>query len=74
LIFSSVIGYDGKITRDELSHNEGYLMTDYIGKSGIEKYYEKQLKGINGATAARAPLMALTDNRFYAEHRTIGEA
>ena len=49
LIFSSIIGYDGKITRDELKNSEDYLMTDYIGKSGIEKYYEKNLKGVNGS-------------------------
>lgn len=48
-IFSSIIGYDGKITREELEKNPGYLMTDYIGKTGIEKQYEKNLRGINGA-------------------------
>ncbi len=48
-IFSTLIGYDGKITREELSKNEGYVMTDYIGKAGLEKYYEKELKGKNGA-------------------------
>lgn len=48
-IFSSIIGYDGKITKEELKNNPNYLMTDYIGKTGIEKYYEKDLKGINGA-------------------------
>lgn len=47
-MFSSVIGYDGKITHEELSANKGYLMTDYIGKTGIEKQYEKELKGKNG--------------------------
>jgi len=52
LIFSPVIGYDGKITKEELAQNEGYQMTDYIGKTGLEKYYEKQLKGVNGATLA----------------------
>lgn len=48
-IFSSIIGYDGKITQEELKNNGGYLMTDYIGKMGLEKYYEKELKGKNGA-------------------------
>ncbi len=48
-IFSSIIGYDGKITREELKANPDYRMTDYIGKTGIEKQYEKYLRGINGA-------------------------
>lgn len=49
MIFSTVIGYDGKITREELKNNKEYAFTDYIGKTGLEKYYEKELKGKNGA-------------------------
>lgn len=48
-IFSQVIGYDGKITREELNKNPDYKMTDYIGKAGLEKRYEKELRGISGA-------------------------
>lgn len=48
-IFSHVIGYDGKITREEMDKNSGYFMTDYIGKTGLEKKYEKELKGTYGA-------------------------
>ena len=48
LIFSHLIGYEGKITKEELEKNPEYLMTDYIGKTGIEKQYEKELKGIYG--------------------------
>lgn len=52
VIFSPIIGYDGKITRGELVKNSGYSMTDYIGKTGLEKYYERNLKGVNGARQA----------------------
>lgn len=48
LIFSHIIGYEGKITQGELAENPEYLMTDYIGKTGIEKAYEKELKGVYG--------------------------
>ncbi|HPN96912.1 MAG TPA: penicillin-binding transpeptidase domain-containing protein, partial [Candidatus Moranbacteria bacterium] len=48
-IFSHILGYDGKITKDELDKNPGYLMTDYIGKAGIEKSYEVELRGVHGA-------------------------
>lgn len=48
-IFASVIGYDGKINRQELEDNPGYTMTDYIGKTGLEKKYEDFLRGKNGA-------------------------
>ncbi|MFZ2188917.1 MAG: penicillin-binding protein 2 [Candidatus Moraniibacteriota bacterium] len=48
-IFSHIIGYDGKITKEELDKNSGYYMTDYIGKTGLEKSYEPYLKGVYGA-------------------------
>jgi penicillin-binding protein 2 len=48
-IFSHIIGYDGKITREEMDKNKGYFMTDYIGKTGLEKNYEVELKGVYGA-------------------------
>jgi len=47
-IFSNVIGYEGKIKQEELAENPNYLMTDSIGKRGIEKYYEKYLRGKPG--------------------------
>lgn len=46
--FSPIIGYAGKINTDELSKNPDYLMTDYIGKTGLEESYEKYLRGVNG--------------------------
>ncbi len=49
VIFSHIIGYDGKITKGELDKNPGYSMTDYIGKTGLEKQYEVQLRGVPGA-------------------------
>ena len=48
-IFSSIIGYDGKITREEMNKNPNYVMTDYIGKTALEKQYEKELRGVPGA-------------------------
>lgn len=48
-IFSHLLGYEGKIQKQELKDNPDYSLTDYIGKQGIEKQYEKYLKGVNGA-------------------------
>jgi penicillin-binding protein 2 len=49
MIFSHILGYEGKIEKKELDANQGYSMTDYIGKQGIEKSYESYLRGANGA-------------------------
>lgn len=45
-----LIGYTGKITEEglELSENEAYLLTDIIGKTGLEYYYEDILRGVDG--------------------------
>jgi len=48
-IFSHVLGYEGKIEQKELDQKQGYLLTDYIGKQGIEKSYEQYLRGVHGA-------------------------
>lgn len=48
-IFSHILGYEGKIERKEIENNQGYLLTDYIGKQGLEKTFEKYLRGVHGA-------------------------
>jgi len=45
-----VIGYVGDITKEELKlyYNQGYKSGDVVGKSGIEKYYDQNLRGREG--------------------------
>ncbi|MFA5355747.1 MAG: penicillin-binding protein 2 [Candidatus Paceibacterota bacterium] len=44
-IFSHVLGYTGRITQEEYAKSEEYYsITDYIGRSGLEKYYEEDLR------------------------------
>jgi len=47
-IFSHLIGYIGKITAEELKSSDEYSTSDWIGREGLEKYYEKTLKEIPG--------------------------
>jgi penicillin-binding protein 2 len=47
-VFSSIIGYTGKISPRELENHPDYLLTDVIGKRGLEYTYEKWLRGENG--------------------------
>ncbi len=48
LIFSHILGYEGKIRKEELEAHPDYLLTDSIGKQGIEKSYESALRGKHG--------------------------
>ncbi len=47
---SHILGYIGKINGDEYGEKkkEGYLINDYIGRTGVEDLFEKYLKGTNG--------------------------
>ncbi len=50
LSLSHILGYIGKIGKKELDQDKEkyYLLTDYVGKSGLEKVYEKDLRGKHG--------------------------
>lgn len=45
---SHTLGYVGRIDSDEYKNLEGYSISDYIGKTGIEYSFEKYLKGQDG--------------------------
>ena len=46
---SHILGYTGKISPEELEKFGGeYLQIDYIGKMGIEYFWEPDLRGVNG--------------------------
>lgn len=59
-IFAHILGYEGKIKQSELDQNQGYLLTDYIGKQGIEKSYEQYLRGVHGADQVEVDSMGNT--------------
>lgn len=47
---SHVLGYLGEITRNDLESQEEsyYEQGDFMGKNGIEKFYEEYLRGVKG--------------------------
>ena len=49
LVFAHLMGYTGKVREDDLKSNQDYLMTDNVGRAGVEEIYEKDLKGIHGS-------------------------
>jgi penicillin-binding protein 2 len=48
IYFSHIIGYSGKIDERELENHPDYMLTDTIGKSGLEFSYERELRGTYG--------------------------
>jgi penicillin-binding protein 2 len=47
---SHLLGYVGEIESGELAklRDEGYRLGDWLGKDGVEKYYDRLVRGING--------------------------
>lgn len=44
-----VLGYTGQVSEEELAADNQYQPIDQVGRSGLESFYESQLKGTNGA-------------------------
>ncbi len=49
-IAAHILGNVGEVNIEELRSDNYYAARDYIGKNGIEKYYEEQLRGEKGLT------------------------
>ena len=49
-LYFHLVGYVSRISREEYLRlkDKGYYPVDYIGKRGIERFYEKILKGVDG--------------------------
>src|SRR5688572_10681812 len=52
-VLSHVLGYMNEITQDELARlnakGERYQPGDYFGRRGLERFFEPQLRGVDGA-------------------------
>ena len=69
---SHVLGYTGKISEDELlDHKEdGYLLTDYSGKYGLEITQEKLLRGEYGKKQVEVDALG-KENKIISEKKAI---
>jgi len=62
LSLSHILGYLGKINQEELKQNKDYLLNDYIGKTGLEKKFEKDLRGAYGFKAVEIDALGKEKN------------
>ena len=47
-IFSHILGYVGAVGDNDIKNNPVLDLNDIVGKSGLEGYYDKELRGIEG--------------------------
>lgn len=66
-IFSHLIGYTGKISINELKRLKNYDVSDIVGKSGLEKEYEKILRG----TPGKLKIKITAKNQKISEERIL---
>ncbi|MDX2196198.1 MAG: penicillin-binding protein 2 [Cytophagales bacterium] len=63
---ANVLGYLGEISKEriELVGKNNYNAGDYIGISGIEEYYEKELRGIRGVKYVMVDVRGVEKGKF----------
>jgi penicillin-binding protein 2 len=47
-VAAHIFGYIGEVNNNDLIADSYYRIGDYIGKSGLEKFYEEELRGVKG--------------------------
>lgn len=47
---AQLIGYVGEVSADDIKKNKTLKAGDIIGKTGLERYFDKKLRGKNGGT------------------------
>ena len=74
-IAAHTLGSIGEVTRSEMERDAYYKLGDYIGKSGIEKYYEKELRGTKGIKITVVDVHNREKERYKnGEYDTLPEA
>lgn len=72
---SHILGYEGKVSPKELEaySEKGYLLTDKIGKVGLEASYEDYLRGIHGKKYWEVDALLRPQKILYEEEKVIGD-
>lgn len=73
--FSHIIGYTGKISEEEYSRRKesGYFLDDIIGKTGVEYFYEGNLRGVQGFKNVEVDALGKRKGVVSIEEATAGD-
>lgn len=69
---SHILGYVGPISDSELKVNTDYDMNDYIGKAGVEKVFEKYLKGTDGIRQVDMSVEGVVTDEYVSKEAISG--
>ena len=73
-LFCHLLGYCGEITEGQLKKRPERRMGDIVGQDGVERYYDTQLRGIDGEQRVRVNASGLTFSRDTAHPVVTKEA
>lgn len=73
-LFCHLLGYCGEITESQLKKRPERRMGDIVGQDGVEKYYDTQLRGIDGEQRVRVNASGMTFSRDTAHPVVTKEA
>ena len=71
--FSYILGYVGKISQEEREKHPDYPIDDYIGKTGLEFYYENILRGSYGEKLVEVDSQGKIQNIFAQKDPSVGK-
>ncbi len=71
---SHILGFTGKINETELKENKEHVLSDIIGKEGVEQIYENFLKGEKGGRQLEVNSKGETQRFLSTENPKIGKS
>lgn len=72
---SHIIGFDGSVNAEDLKRTDGdYLPTDRIGRTGLERSYESELRGVYGRRRVEVDAMGRKKNVIAEEDGESGKS
>ncbi len=70
-VAAHALGYVGEVSRKDIENDDYYSVGDYSGRSGIEKMYEKQLRGEKGSELYLRDVHGRIKGSFANGHRDV---
>jgi len=69
-LFSHIVGYLGEASKEELSSRDDLFLADLVGKSGIERVYDRDLQGTFGYNLIEVDA-AQSQRRFLSRRESL---
>lgn len=69
---SHVLGYVAPVTQDDLAKDDSYDQNDVIGRTGVEKAFEKYLKGKDGVKQVDMSVDGQVTDEYISEEAQAG--